>query len=88
MCSWFPFEKRQHEPRLYWLSEASAVLLADELQARGVGAITRDERVRAFEQLHLPLSASLSHATVIKVGRAGRRVRGDRRHVRARAATR
>ena len=31
-------------------------------------AIARDERVRAFEQLHLPLTASLSHATVIKVG--------------------
>ena len=63
-----PFENIQHEPRLHWLSEASAVLLADELNARGLGAIARDERVRAFEQLHLPLSASLSHATVIKVG--------------------
>jgi tetratricopeptide (TPR) repeat protein len=63
-----PFENTQHEPRLYWLSEASAVLLADELNARGVGAITRDERVRAFEQLHLPLAASLSRATVIKIG--------------------
>jgi tetratricopeptide (TPR) repeat protein len=63
-----PFENIQHEPRLHWLSEASAVLLADQLNARGLGAIARDERVRAFEQLHLPLSASLSHATVIKVG--------------------
>jgi predicted Zn-dependent protease/TolB-like protein len=63
-----PFENIQHEPRLHWLSEASAVLLADQLNARGLGAIARDERVRAFEQLHLPLTASLSHATVIKVG--------------------
>ena len=63
-----PFENIQREPRLHWLSEASAVLLADELNARGLGAIARDERVGAFEQLHLPLSASLSHATVIKVG--------------------
>jgi tetratricopeptide (TPR) repeat protein len=63
-----PFDNRQHEPAVYWLSEASAVLLADELQARGVGAITRVERVRAFERLHLPLSASLSRATLIKVG--------------------
>ena len=44
------------------------MLLADELNARGVGAIAREERVRAFEQLHLPLSASLTQATVIKVG--------------------
>ena len=63
-----PFENIQHEPRLHWLSEASAVLLADQLNARGLGAIARDERVHAFEQLHLPLTASLSHATVIKVG--------------------
>jgi tetratricopeptide (TPR) repeat protein len=63
-----PFENVQREPRLYWLSEASAVLLAEELRARGLSAIARDERVRAFEELHLPLSASLSHATVIKVG--------------------
>lgn len=63
-----PFENTQHEPAVYWLSEASAVLLADELHARGVDAITRAERVRAFEQLHLPLSGSLSRATLIKVG--------------------
>jgi tetratricopeptide (TPR) repeat protein len=63
-----PFENSQREPRIGWLSEAAAVLLADELNARGLAAIRRPERVRAFEQLHLPLTASLSRATVIKVG--------------------
>lgn len=63
-----PFENSQKEPRIGWLSEAAAVLLADELNARGLAAIRRPERVRAFEQLHLPLTASLSRATVIKVG--------------------
>ena len=63
-----PFENTQHDARVFWLSEASAILLADELNARGVRPIGRDERVRAFEQLHLPLSASLSRATIIKVG--------------------
>ena len=63
-----PFENRRAEPKLNWLSEAAAVLLADELNARGVAAIRRVERVRAFEQLHLPPSAALSRATVIKVG--------------------
>jgi Tfp pilus assembly protein PilF/TolB-like protein len=63
-----PFENTQREPRLTWLGEASAMLLADELNARGLPAITRDERVRAFDQLHLPVAASLSRATVIKVG--------------------
>lgn len=63
-----PFDNASGEPRLHWLGEACAVLLTDELNARGLGAITRPERVRAFEQLHLPPYASLSRATVIKVG--------------------
>src|SRR5688572_3209257 len=63
-----PFENARREARLGWLGEASAVLLAEELNNRGVPAITRAERVRAFEQLHLPLTAPLTRATVIKVG--------------------
>ena len=54
-----PFENAQRDPRVHWLSEASAVLLADALNVRGASAITRAERVRAFEQLHLPPTASL-----------------------------
>jgi tetratricopeptide (TPR) repeat protein/TolB-like protein len=63
-----PFENAAHEPRHQWLGEACAVLLEDELAARGVAAITRRERVRAFDELHLPFNASLTRATVIKVG--------------------
>ena len=63
-----PFDNTRRETRLTWLGEASAMLLADELNARGLSAITRDERVQAFDQLHLPIAASLSRATVIKVG--------------------
>ena len=63
-----PFENTGNDARVGWLGEAASVLLADELNARGVAAIRRVERVHAFEQLHLPLTASLSRATVIKVG--------------------
>jgi tetratricopeptide (TPR) repeat protein len=63
-----PFENAGRDPRVSWLGEAASVLIADELNARGVAAIRRVERVHAFEQLHLPLTASLSRATVIKVG--------------------
>jgi len=63
-----PFENSRSEPRYQWLSEAAAVLLTDGLRERGAGAITRSERISAFEQLHLPIAASLSRATVIKVG--------------------
>ena len=61
-----PFENARDEPRFHWLSEAAAVLLTDGL--RGSGAISRTERVRAFEQLYLPVSNGLSRATIIKVG--------------------
>jgi Tfp pilus assembly protein PilF len=50
------------------LSEAAAVLLTDGLLASGPGAIPRSQRVRAFEQLDLPVSGSLSRATIIRVG--------------------
>ena len=63
-----PFDNPGREPRLHWIAEAATLLIADELNARGVGAIRRAERARAFEQLHLPASATLSRATVIKVG--------------------
>jgi tetratricopeptide (TPR) repeat protein len=63
-----PFENAQKDPRVGWLGEAAAVLLADGLNARNVAAIRRPERVRAFEQLHLPVTATLSRATIIKVG--------------------
>ena len=62
-----PFDNAKSEPRYQWLSEASAVLLTDGLRDRSQGAITRADRMNAFEQLHLPVAASLSRATVIKV---------------------
>jgi Flp pilus assembly protein TadD/TolB-like protein len=63
-----PFENTSKSPRVYWLSEGSAVLLTDDLQTLGVPAITRDDRQRAFERLRVPAVASLSHATVIRLG--------------------
>jgi len=63
-----PFENARDEPRFHWLSEAAAVLLTDGLRASGPAAIVRSQRVRAFEQLYLPVSGSLSRATIIKVG--------------------
>ena len=63
-----PFENARDEPRFHWLGEAAAVLLTDGLRTSGPGAIVRSQRVRAFEQLYLPVSGSLSRATIIKVG--------------------
>ncbi len=63
-----PFENASRQPRLAWLSEGSSILLADELRASGVEAMTRDERLRAFERFQVPPLASLSRATVIRIG--------------------
>ncbi len=63
-----PFENPAKEATLYWLGEASAVLLAEELNALGRRAYTREERLAAFDQLQMPSVPGLSHATVIRLG--------------------
>ena len=63
-----PFDNPGHETRIYWLAEASAILLADDLNAAGRLAYAREERLEAFEQLQVPAVATLSHATVIRLG--------------------
>src|SRR5262245_55886024 len=63
-----PFENTRQEPRLQWLSEAASVLVSDGYQAGGIEAISRGERLRAFDELHLPSLVPLTRATVIKVG--------------------
>ena len=63
-----PFENASRAARVYWLSEGSAVTLTDDLQALGMQAISRDDRLRAFERLRVPPITGLSHATVIRLG--------------------
>src|SRR6185369_2210038 len=63
-----PFETTERDPRLVWLSEASAVLISENLRTYGFAALSREERVRAFHDLNLPPDASLSEASIIQVG--------------------
>jgi tetratricopeptide (TPR) repeat protein len=63
-----PFENVTHDGRIIWMGEASSVLLADDLNAFGVSAITREERQQAFDALQVPPNASLTDATVIRIG--------------------
>lgn len=62
-----PFENTTRDGATFWLSEASAVLLADNLKALGLSAITRAERQEAFERLQVPPAAVLTNATVIRI---------------------
>ena len=63
-----PFENVTRDGRIFWLTEAAAVLLADNLNQRGAGAIAREERRAAFERLQVPPAAVLTDATVIRIG--------------------
>lgn len=63
-----PFDSEERDPRGYWLREASAVIVTDNFVSLGVSAMSRDERLRAFESLRVPAIAPLSRATVIRVG--------------------
>src|SRR5262245_1512515 len=63
-----PFDSVTRDASLFWLSEASSVLLADNLNALGISAIGRDERREAFERLQVPPNVMLTDATVIRIG--------------------
>lgn len=75
-----PLDNVTRDGRIFWLGEGAAVLLTDDLLARGVTAITRTERRQAFERLQVPPVATLTDATLIRVGQivgAARVVVGD-----------
>jgi tetratricopeptide (TPR) repeat protein len=63
-----PFEVADRDPRAVWLGEAAAVLLGDALRAMQLPALTRAERVRAFEEANLPTAGRLSLASLLRVG--------------------
>ena len=63
-----PFENPKREGRIFWLGEAAAVLLSDDLDALGEKPIARSERRRAFERLRVPPVVALTDATVIRIG--------------------
>ena len=63
-----PFENVERDPAIFWLTEGAAILLTDAVNEQGANAITRNHRLRAFDELHLPAATVLSRATVIRVG--------------------
>jgi tetratricopeptide (TPR) repeat protein len=65
-----PFENPQANPRVAWLREGLASLLSDAIDAAGLEVVGRDDRVAAFERLQLPIAATLSRASTVKVGQA------------------
>jgi tetratricopeptide (TPR) repeat protein len=62
-----PFENETHEQRYDWLGEGAASLLTEDLTALGAQALSREDRLRAFEHLRVPATNKLSEATIIRV---------------------
>ncbi|HEU5258255.1 MAG TPA: tetratricopeptide repeat protein [Vicinamibacterales bacterium] len=62
-----PFENETHELRYDWLAEGAASLLTEDLTALGAKALSREDRLRAFEHLRVPATNKLSEATIIRV---------------------
>jgi tetratricopeptide (TPR) repeat protein/TolB-like protein len=62
-----PFENVKRDAAIFWLGEASSILLADNLNSLGLSAITRPERQQAFQRLQVPPAAVLTDATVIRI---------------------
>jgi len=63
-----PFENASKQARLGWMGEGAALLLTGQIEALGVDALSRGERLRAFDRFQVPLRSSLSRATVIRIG--------------------
>ena len=62
-----PFENTGRDRRYFRLGEAAAVVLADDLAARGIDAIPRDERRAAFDRPQVPATAVLTDATTFRI---------------------
>ena len=63
-----PFENTTREARFNWLAEGAATALTDDLNALGAQALSREDRLAAFEHLRVPPVATLSEATIIRIG--------------------
>ena len=62
-----PFENETHDARYEWLGEGAASVLTEDLTALGAEALSRDDRLRAFEHLRVPAAHKLSDATIIRL---------------------
>src|SRR5262245_50209687 len=62
-----PFENETREARYDWLGEGAASVLTEDLDALGAQALSREDRLRAFERLRVPATNKLSEATIIRV---------------------
>ena len=63
-----PFDNASKQARLAWMREGASILLTAEIESLGAYVLSRDERIRALERFQVPPLATLSRATVIRIG--------------------
>ena len=61
-----PLRAVGEDPRTLWLGEGVALLISDTLTSLGRLAVTRADRVAAFDMLELPDDRELSRATLLR----------------------
>jgi tetratricopeptide (TPR) repeat protein len=63
-----PFFNQTNSSNLDWIGESIAEEMRESLDAQGVLALDREERLEAFRRLSLRPNAVLTHASLIKAG--------------------
>lgn len=62
-----PFENRSHAPGLEWIGDSFPELLQERLTSPNLYGVTREDRLRAYDQLGIPSDVDLSRATVYRI---------------------
>jgi tetratricopeptide (TPR) repeat protein len=63
-----PFVNGSKDQHIYWLGEAFAESLSEELLLKDAYVLQRPQRKSAYEELKLPYTGGLSRATMLKIG--------------------
>ncbi|MFQ6082588.1 MAG: tetratricopeptide repeat protein [Candidatus Aminicenantia bacterium] len=64
----FPFENCSGEESLFWLGESIAFSLVETLSTYNLQVVAKQQREKAFEELELPSTSSLTRASIIRIG--------------------
>ncbi len=62
-----PFENASSAPGLEWISEAFPEILEERLSSPSLFVLSRDDRVRAYDQMGIPAELHPSRATIYRI---------------------
>jgi tetratricopeptide (TPR) repeat protein len=62
-----PFENRSKAPGLEWIGESFPEILSQRLASDWIFPISREDRVRAFDRMGIPVNSRPSHATLYRI---------------------